>query len=154
MPFYHYQPRALKNDTGIWEAHGHSFKVYGIVVDDNGISQEILENARAFLHNDWFNNISSLEESDHLGFIIIHRGELGVSALINWWIQGSVLCQRVRRWSSGSSIPVDMSGKNVVACVWELGLINAEQLIWRDCMMSGSYQPDTYLQTRVEANWV
>ena len=53
-----------------------------------------------------------------------------------------------------SSEPIDMSARNVVACVWELALINAEQMIWRDTMMHDNASPEIYLNTRSLADAV
>ena len=87
-------------------------------------------------------------DDNGLGFVIIHPGDLGVSVLVHWWIQGSVLCQHIRRTLWGANIPMDTASRPVIACVWELGLINAEQAIWRDTMMKADSDPAVYLRTR------
>ncbi|MBX2869915.1 MAG: hypothetical protein KTR18_14645 [Acidiferrobacterales bacterium] len=47
-----------------------------------------------------------------------------------------------------------MSRKNVVACVWELGLIHAEQMIWRSTMMGEAVSANAYLSTRPDIDSV
>ncbi|MEM7033899.1 MAG: hypothetical protein AAF629_30435 [Chloroflexota bacterium] len=146
--FYPYHPRKVTTDLGIWEAASRKFKVYGILADGQEITKEIIENAKSYVFNDSDQIIGAGPKDDGLGFIIIHPGELGVSVLIHWWSQGSVLCQHVRRWVWGSDVPLDMSSQHVLGCVWELGLINAEQLIWRDTMMVEPANSNEYLANR------
>ena len=83
-----------------------------------------------------------------LGFIIIHPGDLGVSILAHRWVQGSVLCQKIRRKLYGPAEPMDTATGPVIACVWELGLIDAEQRIWRDTMMNEGPDRSAYLNER------
>lgn len=146
--FYPYHPRKIVTGLGVWEANDRKFKVYGILAYRQKISEEILSNAKRYLLNDIDEIIQSGPKDDGLGFIIIHPGDLGVSILIHWWTQGSVLSQHVKRWLPDSAIPIDMSSKHVLGCVWELGLINAEQLIWRETMMSDKASPAEYLAAR------
>lgn len=154
MAFYPYRPREVVSDLGTWESGTQKFKVYGILAEGQKITENIINNAHNYLLNDIPDVIGSNDENDGLGFVIIHPGELGVSVLVHWWIQGSVLCQHVRRWLWGSDVAIDMSSKHVVACVWELGLINAEQTIWRSTMMNETSSPSNYLATRPNLNAV
>ena len=147
MSFYPYSPRKLNSHLGIWDCGSHRFKVYGIVAENRSITDSVTKNARQFLEKDVIERIRLHNDSDGLGFVIIHPGSLGTSVLAHWWIQGSVLCQLVKRWLPGSPVPIDMSEKNVLGCVWELGLIHAEQMIWRDTMMGEAADPDNYLGT-------
>jgi hypothetical protein len=87
-------------------------------------------------------------EDNGLGFVIIHPGDRGVSVLAHWWIQGSVLCQHIRRTLWGADKPMNTATRPVIACVWELGLINAEQQAWRDTMMTAQPDADSYLNAR------
>ena len=43
---------------------------------------------------------------------------------------------------------MDTASRPVIACVWELGLINAEQRAWRDTMMVPEPNIDAYLNAR------
>ena len=142
-----YQPRAVSN-LGVWKIGHLRLKVYGITAEGQNLSDSIVSKARAFAQRDLPSLVAAEGEDDGLGFVIIHPGQLGVSVLLHWWTQGSVLCQHIERTLWGADTPMDTASRPVVACVWELGLINAEQCIWRDTMMVPEPDPDTYLDTR------
>ncbi|AMY03606.1 hypothetical protein A4R29_14390 [Mesorhizobium ciceri biovar biserrulae] len=84
-------------------------------------------------------------DENGMGFVIIHPGELGVSILAHWWIQGSVLCQHIYRKLYSATEPMDTVKRPVIACVWELALMNAEQEAWRKTMMKGEPNPLGYM---------
>ena len=142
-----YQPRVVSN-LGVWKIGHLRLKVYGITAEGQNLLDSIVSKARAFAQRDLPSLVAAEGEDDGLGFVIIHPGQLGVSVLLHWWIQGSVLCQHIERTLWGADTPMDTASRPVVACVWELGLINAEQCIWRDTMMVPEPDPDTYLDTR------
>ena len=128
---------------------GLVFKVYSIVADGRQVSAALIEEARTFVSRD-VPPIAALEgASDGVGFVILHPGETGLSVLAHWWVQGCVLCQHNYRRLWDSDQPINTQARPVVACVWELELIHAEQRIWRDTMMNAAPDPASYLKTRV-----
>jgi len=133
---------------GVWKIESLQFKVYGIVADGQEVSDIMLKDAHTFTSNEVLPIVEKEGCHDGLGFAVIHPGDLGVSFLAHWWVQGSILCQHIQRTEWHSSEPMNMSIRPVVACVWELGLINAEQLVWRDTMMGSTPDPEKYLSTR------
>ena len=139
-----YRPRPVTN-LGIWDFDPLSLKVYGITAEGQTLNDEIVADAYAMTQRDLPALVATLGEDNGLGFVIIHPGETGVSVLKHWWIQGSVLCQHVERKLWGATKP--LGNRPVVACVWELGLINAEQVIWRETMMIDEPDADAYLGT-------
>jgi hypothetical protein len=136
------------SNLGVWKIGHLRLKVYGITAEGQNLSDSIVSKAHAFAQRDLPSLVAAEGEDDGLGFVIIHPGQLGVSVLLHWWIQGSVLCQHIERTLWGANTPMDTASRPVIACVWELGLINAEQCIWRDTMMVPEPDPDTYLDTR------
>lgn len=142
-----YRPRSVSHlDT--WDVGHLRLKVYGILAPGRALTQAIIDDAKAFVDEDLPSLVSADGEDNGLGFVIIHPGELGVSVLAHWWIQGSVLCQHIRRTLWGAERPMDTATRPVIACVWELGLINAEQQLWRDTMMCGEPDAASYLSAR------
>ncbi len=139
---------------GVWQIGHLRLKVYGITAEGQNLSDSIVSKAHAFAQRDLPPLVVAEGEDDGLGFVIIHPGELGVSILLHWWIQGSVLCQHIERTLWGADKPMDTAFRPVIACVWELGLINAEQRIWRDTMMVPEPDPETYLDTRASVTQV
>ncbi len=142
-----YQPRAVSS-LGIWRVGHLRLKVYGVTAGGQDLTDSIVGKAQVFAQRDLLPLVTAEGDDDGLGFVIIHPGELGVSVLLHWWIQGSVLCQHIERTLWGNDTPLDTASRPVIACVWELGLINAEQCIWRNTMMVPEPDPDTYLDTR------
>jgi len=143
----HYKPRAV-SDLGNWEIGSMRFKVYGILAAGRDLTKSIIADARAFAQDDVPPLVAAEGDDNGLGFIVIHPGDLGVSILVHWWIQGSVLCQHIQRTLCGSDEPMDTRSRPVIACVWELGLIDAEQRAWRETMMTGRPDAQAYLDSR------
>lgn len=148
-----YQPRAV-SDLGVWDIGGLRLKVYGIIADGRGMTECTVADARTFVSDEVPPLVAAEGDDNGLGFVIIHPGDLGVSILAHWWIQGSVLCQHIRRKIWGADKPMNTATRPVVACVWELGLINAEQEAWRKTMMNATPDPSAYLNARADVEFV
>ena len=142
-----YRPRAVLH-LGLWDVGHLKLKVYSIVADGKELASTMIDDACSFVGTDLPPLVEIEGKDNGLGFVIIHPGELGISILAHWWIQGSVLCQHIRRTLWGTANPINTATRPVIACVWELGLIDAEQKIWRDTMMIGRPNADAYLNTR------
>ncbi len=142
-----YRPRTV-SDLGLWEIGTLQLKVYGIVAEGQRLGKAVVEDAYSFAAGDVPPLVEAEGEDNGLGFVIIHPGDLGVSVLVHWWIQGSVLCQHIKRTLRGSDTPMNTAARPVIACVWELGLINAEQNLWRETMMTGEADAAAYMNAR------
>lgn len=129
---------------------GLKFKIYGLVADSRTIDQAMLILAQSFVRRDVLPRIADEGDDNGMGFVIIHPGELGVSISAHWWIQGSVLCQHIYRKLYSATEPMDTVKRPVIACVWELALINAEQEAWRRTMMKSEPNPSVYMDTRAD----
>ena len=97
-PYYPYHPRKVSN-LGIWEVGSLQLKVYGILAEGQKITEVLLNEARAFADTELPDLVAAEGEDNGLGFVIIHPGDLGVSILLHWWIQGSILCQHIKTHS-------------------------------------------------------
>ncbi len=144
-----YQPRAV-SDLGLWEIEGLKLKVYGLMAQNKEITRAMVTHGQSFVRDEVLPVVAAEGDSNGLGFVIIHPGDLGISTAVHWWIQGSVLCQQIHRQVYGAAAPMDTKTRPVVACVWELALINAEQEIWRRTMMTGTPSPTAYLDARAD----
>ncbi len=142
-----YRPRAV-SDLGVWDVAPLKLKVYGILADGQEMTEQVVDTAQSFVGTEVPPLVAAEGEDNGLGFVIIHPGELGVSVLAHWWIQGSVLCQHIRRTLWGADAPMKTAARPVIACVWELALINAEQEAWRKTMMTAEPDALAYLQAR------
>lgn len=144
-----YRPRYVSN-LGQWNIGGLEFKIYGLVADHKEIDEVVLNTARSFVQGEVLPRVADQGDDNGMGFLIIHPGELGVSILAHWWIQGSVLCQQNYRKLYAAPEPMDTAKRPVVACVWELALINAEQEAWRKTMMTDEPSPSAYMNARAD----
>ncbi|WP_119168820.1 hypothetical protein [Algihabitans albus] len=145
-----YRPRALSG-LGRWDISPLRLKVYGLCAEGQALSDSLLEEARDFTRSEVPPRVEAEGQDNGLGFVIVHPGDLGVSISAHWWIQGSVLCQHIRRRLWGAKAPLDTVRRPVVACVWELAVIDAEQRAWRETMMTARPDPEAYLRRRVAA---
>ncbi len=143
-----YIPRTVIH-LGLWDVSHLKLKVYGVLAAGRELTSAMIDEAKSFVARDLPPLVLAEGDDNGLGFVIIHPGDLGISVLAHWWIQGSVLCQHIRRTLWGADKPMDTATRPVIACVWELGLINAEQQLWRDTMMTGRPDSGAYLNARV-----
>ena len=146
-PIEVYHPRAV-SDHGVWEIGSLHFKVYGLLATGKEVTDDMLSVAKAFLEQDVLERVAAMRDSNGLGFVIIHPGDVGLSISAHWWAQGSVLCQHIYRREYSAAAPMDTVARPVVACVWELALINAEQEAWRETMMTREPDRAAYLESR------
>ncbi|MDF3151736.1 hypothetical protein P3C58_07080 [Mesorhizobium sp. XAP10] len=130
---------------GQWDIGGLKLKVYGLVADNKKIDEPMATLAQSFVRQEVLPRVADEGDENGMGFVIIHPGDLGVSILAHWWIQGSVLCQHIYRKLYSATEPMDTVKRPVIACVWELALMNAEQEAWRKTMMKGEPNPLGYM---------
>lgn len=148
-----FAPRTV-SVLGLWTVGKFRIKAYGICADGQTLNPVAIEDARRFAEQELPRRAEAQGDDDALGFAIVHQGTAGVTILVHWWAQGSVLCQALERIPSATGIPLDQSNRSSIACVWELGLINAEQQIWRDTMMTENANPEAYANSWAEVTEV
>lgn len=146
-PLEIYQPRSI-SDRGICAFDTVQFKVYDLLANGKTVDAALVATAKRFVKDEVLDRVVTLGASNRLGFIIIHPGDLGVSISAHWWAQGSVLCQHIYRKHYDEREPLDTVTRPVVACVWELALINAEREAWQQYMMNANPDPSAYLAAR------
>ncbi|WP_137934847.1 hypothetical protein [Mesorhizobium comanense] len=144
-----YHPRRVSN-LGQWDIGGLKLKVYGLVAHGKRVDDLMQALAQSFVREDVLARVADEGHDNGMGFVIIHPGELGVSISAHWWIQGSVLCQHIYRKLYAAIEPMDTVKRPVIACVWELALINAEQEAWRKTMMKSAPSPSAYMHARAD----
>ena len=133
-PFERYKPRAVTR-AGTWQGGSTRLKVYGLLAEGRRLTSEIMQAAEGFVREDVAPAMASEGADNGAGFVIVHPGDFGVSTSVHWWVQGSVLCQRIRRKLYNSDRPMNVTTRPVIACVWEPAIIDAEQKIWRETLM-------------------
>lgn len=73
--------------------------------------------------------------SEGAAFSILHRGEQGIWLLMDWWAHGDILCQRLARADVDDDWFEPMGDRPLLACVWELEVIEEERKLWIAHMM-------------------
>ncbi|MEL7059805.1 MAG: GNAT family N-acetyltransferase [Acidobacteriota bacterium] len=152
-----YVPRTA-SCTGLVEAGGWALKAYTIVRDVARPSDEELQAARDAvaqalppLPDD--DSAPPRERAPRSGFFILHLGEEARWLLVDWWTPGGILCQRM------FSAPLDgpcrfeeVPSREILACVWELGVIDFERRAWISTVMrrSGPGREARYHATRFD----
>ncbi|PZO67054.1 MAG: hypothetical protein DI498_04735 [Paracoccus denitrificans] len=83
---------------------------------------------------------------DALGFVILHLGEDADWLLCDWWVNGDSLAQRLSSGDVQGGPFAPRAPSPLVACVWELALIDHERRAWIAAMMSKDGEgPTAYL---------
>lgn len=92
--------------------------------------------------------------NDHnCGFAIFHLADDGFYLLLTRFNNANNLAHRVRAIDSKGSelVLTPLEDERIVACVWELGLMNFEARAWIDCVLRNGLTRETeeaYLATR------
>lgn len=144
-----YQSRAVSN-LGQWEFGSLKLKVYGLVAENKNVEEPMVTLARSFIEQEVLPLVAEEGDDNGMGFVIVHPGETGITISVHWWIQGSVLCQHNYRKLYAAAEPMDTVKRPVIACVWELAVINAEQEAWRRTMMKSEPEASAYMDARAD----
>lgn len=88
------------------------------------------------------------------GFVIAHQGQHAEWILVDWWIQGGILCQRLFSRPLGSNKPIEAAPAPLTACVWELPVLNHERDAWVQHVLADPANPrlDRYLKASLFTN--
>ncbi|MGH6762167.1 MAG: hypothetical protein ACRECW_11340 [Phyllobacterium sp.] len=90
-----------------------------------------------------------LAASNHLGagYAVLHEGEQGLWLLLHWWLDGGISTQIVWRSDLRGTIEFIDADPLLMACVWELGIIDFERRAWMETAMSGKPVSDYLTRT-------
>lgn len=143
-----YRPRRIA-PIGTWLESGHAIKAYGIHRDPDRqgtiLSDAVATCARAAVHA-VLDEHAGGERSQGLGFCIAHVGEEAVWLLVDWWISGGIVCQRMLSAplkDPSRFTPVDAPA---LACVWELVVTAHERNAWVRHIMRAAPDAQAYLE--------
>ncbi len=146
------QRRIQHLDT--WQVVDHTIKIYGIHRDPEltgpMFSDEVAAAVRTAVR-DVLQNDARHERCTGLGFCIVHVGEEAVWLLVDWWITGGILCQRMLSTplaNPGVFSPVDAPA---LACVWELVITAHERDAWVGHMLTARPDAPAYLEAILPA---
>lgn len=125
-----YQKRNIRFKE-IIEINDWKIKVYTISEEDKFYSPTAYKNTVNELRN-WLELKNSFDATDYrLGFLILHSGADGLYILINWWVSENILNNHIFFTNKENQKDFKkISGDGLVACIWELEIMNHERLSW------------------------
>jgi len=137
-----------------WNDDGHAFKVYAIDCAPKPVAptpeESVLASARESVRQ-LLNNLESEDPTQRLGFCIVHMGQEAVWLLLDWWVPGGIVCQRMLSAPLAQPNLFTTTDAPALACVWELVVIAHERDAWVRHMMTASPDCQAYLQDRLPA---
>ncbi|SIO52073.1 hypothetical protein SAMN05444722_3021 [Rhodovulum sp. ES.010] len=142
-----YAPRRIVRQPD-WQVNGARFKLYWIDVHGAAAPEpEISAMAEAVAREVLPIEMQAEGAGHDLRFVVLHRGTDGLWLLLDWWAHGDICCQRLFRADPEGGVFLPMLGRPLLACVWELAVIEAERRAWIETMMTPTPNPSAYLAT-------
>lgn len=132
----------------IWREAGHAIKVYGIHRDPDltvpMLSDAVVASARAATRA-VLEREAANERCHGLGFCIVHVGEEAIWLLVDWWITGGIVCQRMLSAPLAQPDTFTPVTQPALACVWELVVTAHERDAWVRHMLTAKPDPAAWL---------
>ncbi len=96
-----------------------------------------------------------IERTQHqgAGFAVLHEGDEGRWLLLHWWVSGGIATRRLWRSDLVTDAQFLEADPLLMACVWELGLIDFERRSWMRTAMSGKPVSD-YIEDRFSGDYI
>ena len=153
LPPEPYAPRRIA-PLGTWSEAGHAIKAYGIHRDPDlagpiltdAVTASVRAAVRGVLHEH-----AGGPRSHGLGYCIAHVGEEAVWLLVDWWISGGIVCQRMLSAPLAQPETFTPVSAPALACVWELAVVGHERDAWVRHMLTRRPDPEGYLQDALPA---
>jgi hypothetical protein len=143
-----YQQR-LFSPLGQWKGSGWSIKAYGIHQDTSRPEADLLDpGVEAAARNHVLSRLGEADEQGshhHSGFAIIHQGLLANWLLFNWWVHGVICCEKLSRSPVDNPTRFEPHAGPMVACIWEMVVIEHEKRSWIDHVLKDGGHPEAYL---------
>lgn len=149
-----YKPRPIRF-LEIYEIDGWQLKIYSISTKNELVGEQLIENSKKNISL-WLKNSENYKlETYQIATLILHEGNEGNFAIINWWIDENMLQNHV--YFSSFQNPYDFknySDKGIQTCVWELAVIWFERNAWVKHVLKKNKNPDfeAYLHEHMNEN--
>ncbi len=128
-----------------------AIKLNAICAEGAGIGDAVFDAATAKLRS----TENEIVRTPHLGagFAILHEGDEGRWLLLHWWVSGGIATRKLWRADLVPNAHFVEADPLLMACVWELGLIDFERRAWINTAMSGKAVSD-YTEERFSGEYV
>ncbi len=140
-----YTPRTAWYD-GLTECGPAAIKLSIIEADsDNPVAEAAVGIARRHIAS----AAGKLTDMPHMGagFAILHQGEESLWLLLHWWLEGGIATQILWQSELGDEVEFMPAQPLLMACVWELGIIDFERHAWMETVMAGKPVADYLART-------
>lgn len=129
-----YRPRRAWFERLV-EVRPVAIKLNAICAEGAAIDADILARAGKVIAG----AAGTIAGTDHrgAGFAIVHEGEEGRWLLLHWWLGGGIAARLLWRADRVPGAAFVEADPLLMACVWELGLIDFERRAWMRTVMSG-----------------
>jgi len=147
-----YEPR-LFADLGILTERRWALKLYGIHHDITRDKAALVD--PAVLQSGSTHIRGLLAEADRVGahhntgFVILHQGKQANWLLTHWWIHQDVCCHIVSRSPLDDPVRFTRVAAPIMACVWELLVVQFERGAWISTALQPKPNFDAYLAARL-----
>lgn len=130
---------------GLVQAGPATIKLNTICADGAHVDADTLARAGAVIAS----AAGEIAATDHrgAGFAVLHEGEQGRWLLLHWWLAGGIAARKLWRADLVPHSPFVEAAPHLMACVWELGVIDFERRAWMRTAMSGKPVP-AYIDDR------
>lgn len=148
-----YVPRHIAHiDT--WRNAGYAVKIYGIHHDlylaGPILSDAVVASVRTAVYA-VLDEHSTDARGHGLGFCIVHVGQEAVWLLVDWWISGGIVCQRMLSAPLTQPDIFTPVSAPALACVWELVVTAHERNAWVRHMLTAKPDARAYLDDTLPA---
>ena len=126
------------------ETEDGRIKLSGIAAEGSPeFDDEVLETAIAVLRQ-----AGAPSPNLGAGFAILHRGEEAWWLLLHWWLPGGIASHGLWHADIGPTPPrFSPAAPGLMACVWELGVIDFERRAFMATAMAGAPLSDYFAST-------
>ncbi len=139
----------------LYHHDGWVIKLYSISVLNQVVSTSNIEMARKHL-SAWLTKADLYPLDNYkIATLILHEGKEGCFAIINWWIDESMLQQFVYLAKKETPDRYEIySDKGIITCVWEMAILWFERNAWVKHILNQNEKPDwqAYLNQQLNAD--
>jgi hypothetical protein len=147
-----YAPRLFVN-LGTLTERQWALKLYGIHPDLTRVQAALIDSGT--LQSARMHVRGLLAEADaggahhNTGFVILHQGQQANWLLTHWWIQQDICCHVVSRSPLDGPIRFARVAAPLMACVWEMVVIEFERRAWVSTALQPRPDFNAYLAARL-----
>ncbi|MFJ1300635.1 hypothetical protein ACILG0_11750 [Pseudomonadota bacterium AL_CKDN230030165-1A_HGKHYDSX7] len=147
-----YLPRRIA-PLGLWHDDERALKAYAIQRDPDPAAAMLADAVAAAARDAAFDVLrAQAGPRDHdLGYVIVHVGEEAVWLLVDWWISGGIVCQRMLSAPLARPTQFEPVTAPALACVWEFAVIAHEREAWIRHMLRAAPDARGYLDDMMAA---